>query len=162
MNILVKNHESRIGSLLSLLLLVGVGVGLIHFAGGIMSGIFSSLFFLFALLPLDSVIHPETNILELYDGILGWCNIKQGKKVVEGSVPVQDIRRIVRSKTAAVEGHAVVDIQLETYSGQNIELPKYLHLSVHEKKILSALVAANPSIRVGKRDKQNKSAHGTR
>lgn len=127
-----------------------------------MSWIFASLFFLCALLPLDSIIRPETNILGLNEGILGWCNIKQGKIVDEGSLPVQEIRKIIRSRTSGFGKFAVVDLRLETSSGHPIDLPMYLHLSVHEKAILSALQHANPSIVIENKDMQNNTSEGIR
>ena len=147
MKIIVKNSEGRIGSFFALLLMVGIGVGLIHFAGGIPGWIFAFLFFLLALLPLDSFVRPETSILGIKDGILGWCNMKQGKKIDEGSVSVQDISRVVSTKSTS-DMLAVVDIQLQMISGYTIDLPAYLHLSVHEKNILLALKNANPSINI--------------
>jgi hypothetical protein len=148
MEMIVQNREGRIGSFLALALLVGIGVGLVSFVGGIMSWAFATLFFLFAILPLGSLVRPEANALVMRDGVLEWWNVKQGRKVDEGSVRVQDIRRIVSRKTSGFEGLAVVDIQLRTGTERTIDLPMYLHLSVNEEKIVSALITANPSIEI--------------
>ena len=59
------------------------------------------------------------------------------------------------TKTTGFEKLAVVDIQMETTSGQTINLPMYLHLSVHEKEILSALTEANADIEVEREELQN-------
>lgn len=150
MEMIVQNREGRIGSFLAVAFLVGIGVGLVSFVDGIMSWAFAMLFFLFALLPLGSLVRPEANALVMSDGVLEWWKVKQGRKVDEGAVRVQDIRRIVSRMTSGFEGLAVVDIQLCTQSEQTVDLPMYLHLSVNEEKIVSALTKANPSIEIQK------------
>lgn len=150
MEIIVQNREGRIGSFLAIVLLVGIGVSLVHFVGGIMSGAFAILFLLTALLPLGSLVRPEANVLAMNDGVLRWWNVKQGKKIDEGSVRVHDIQRIVSRKFSMTEVPAVVDIQLHTAAGQAVDLPMYLHLAVNEDRILSALTRANPSIETRK------------
>ena len=85
MEIIVQNRKGRIASLMAVILLVGIGIGLVHFVGGIMSWAFAILFLLSALLPVSSLIRSEANVLAMSDGVLRWWNVKQGKKVDEGS-----------------------------------------------------------------------------
>jgi hypothetical protein len=147
MNTIVETREGRVGSFLAFLLMIGISVGLIVLAGGIGGWVFGVLFFLISLLPLDSLIRPETAILTLNDGVLQWSTTKQGKTVEEGSLPVRDIQKV---KSIKSQGRRTlsVEIQLETRSGDTVYLPMALWLSVNEKTILSALKAINASIAV--------------
>lgn len=146
MQVIVRNQTSRTINGIMFLFLLGLGIGLVHFAGGFLGWLFCGMFGLFALMPLDSFIRPETNLLAIDHGILTWHNIKQGKKIDAGSVPLNQIRKIKRYKTSGFKKQSVVDLHLEADNKKIYELPMYLHLSVHEMAIIKALRNANSAI----------------
>ena len=153
MNIIVENREGRLGSFLCFLLMVGLGVFVILFFGEISGWIYSFPFFLIGLVPLDSFIRPESQVLGISHGILAWFKIKRGKKVDQGHINIGEIQKIISTKTSGYQ-LAVVDIQLQAKSGECIVLPQYLNPYVYEDKILSELIEANPSIEVERKEVQ--------
>jgi hypothetical protein len=150
MNTIVEVREGRIGNLLAFLLMIGLSAGLIILLGGIGGWFFAVLFFIASLLPLDSLVRPETAVITLDDGVLNWHVTRQGKKTERGSLPVRDIQKITRIETAG-RRMLSVEIELETRNGKKVFLPMSLHLSVNGDRILSALKEANLSIPVEER-----------
>lgn len=130
--------------------MISLGVGVVVLAGGIGGWFFAVLFFVASLLPLDSLVRPETAVLALADGVLSWFVIKQGSKIEAGSLPVRDIRKVTSIKTMGRRTLSV-QIELQTLNGQNAYLPMSLQLSVNEMKIRSALKDANGSIEIEER-----------
>ena len=146
MQVIVRNQASRTINGIMFLFLLGLGTGLVFFAGGFLGWLFCGMFVLFSLMPLDSLIRPETNLLAIDHGMLIWHNTKQGKRIDEGSIPLNQIRKIKRYKTSGFKKQSVGDLHLEAEDKKTYELPMYLHLSVHETAIIKALQNANSAI----------------
>ena len=143
METIIKRSENRFTSFLAFLFLVGVGIIPVWVAGGFVGWICFILFAIVSLLPLSSVIRPETSLLATEDGKLVWWTARQGKRTEEASVPIDAIRKVIKQSQP---GSRFVEIQLVLADQTVLVLPQGLLPEFNAKKIIGAIKGLSPAI----------------
>lgn len=143
METIIKRSENRFTSFLAFLFLVGLGIIPVWVAGGFVGWICFILFAIVSLLPLSSVIRPETSLLATEDGKLVWWTARQGKRTEEASVPIDAIRRVIKQSQP---GSRFVEIQLVLADQTVLVLPQGLLPEFNAKKIIGAVKGLSPVI----------------
>jgi hypothetical protein len=152
---ILKRTENRFTSFLAFIFMLGLGCIPLWLAGGIVGWIFFFLFAVGSLLPLSSVIQPETSQLASEDGELVWWTAKQGKRTEEASVSIGDIRKVIQ---LSHPGSRLVEIQLVLADKTVLVLPQGLMPEVNARKILSGIKGLSPAIEIGETEAETESA----
>lgn len=146
MQYIINQCESRLLNGLLCLLWFGLGWVVIYVTDGWVVGWWiCGLFVLASWQPLRILWRPESRLLAIHNGRLIWRCTGRGRVLEEGSMPVDDIQKLIRRTTWS----NVVDIQVQTRDGRRIDLPHtfhYLHLAVYEKPLIQALRKENPQL----------------
>lgn len=114
-----------------------------------MSWAFFLLFAIISLLPLSSVFRPETSLLATEHGNLIWWTAQNGKRSEEASVPIADIRKVVKYSQP---GTRLVEIELVLADGTVLILPHGLLLTFSPDKIIGSIKRLSPAAEIEEGD----------
>ncbi len=142
---IVRRSESRFTSFLAFLFLLGIGTIAVWLAGGVGGWVCFGIFAVCSLLPLSSVIWPTTSLLAAGNGKLVWWTVQHGKRIEEGAVPIDAIRKIIRRLQP---GSRFVETQLALADDTVLVLPQGLMPEVNADKIISGIRKLSPAIAV--------------
>jgi hypothetical protein len=152
---IIKRTENRFTSFLAFLFLLGVGSIPLWIAGGFVGWFVLVAFAIASLLPLWSVIQPDSSELAVEDGELVWWTARQGKRTEEASVPIGDIRKVIK---LSQPGSRFVEIQLVLADNTVLVLPQGLMPEVNARKILDGIKSLSPAIEIEETDAADESA----